>query len=452
MNFWLGVIAVLAIIVAIVLAVIVIMLLNKQKELKKNIEKSYDTRMAEINQLYLKKIPKSQRENYLAMYFRTYSLELDISYDRLKFLDKIAAYVESLNNDSDDVTARISKSGFVILHKFDTLDNAHLWANRLLKRFNVQSAVVLDKQKYITKAGAYVLSGEDDEFETVLRQLKICYNAASRTGTTYSFLSEHELNIENERINHFADMERAVKNHEFKHFLQPIVSTKTQKIVGAESLARWDHPSRGLLFPRDFILLMIEENTISLLDFELFEMSCKAICEWEKKGYDYYISCNFARATIDSDKFFDKFKEIAEKYDFDRSKLYLEITDDSVEGNVEQAMVNITRCKQMGFRIALDDIGAGNTSFADFGKYDIDLAKIDRSIVSNLDQETGVKLLESIIQLATKFNMRILCEGVETEEQLKTITDNGCDFVQGYYFYKPAPREEIEEILQKENT
>ena len=84
--------------------------------------------------------------------------------------------------------------------------------------------------------------------------------------------------------------------------------------------------------------------------------------------------------------------------------------------------------------------------------YDIDLAKIDRSIVSNLDQETGVKLLESIIQLATKFNMRILCEGVETEEQLKIITDNGCDFGQGYYFYKPAPREEIEEILQKENT
>ena len=201
MNFWLGVIAVLAIIVAIIMAVIVIMLLNKQKELKKNIEKSYDTRMAEINQLYLKKIPKSERDNYLAMYFRTYSLELDISYDRLKFLDKIAAYVESLNNDSDNLTARISKSGFVILHKFDTLDNAHLWANRLLKRFNVQSAVVLDKQKYITKAGAYVLSGEDDEFETVLRQLKICYNAASRTGTTYSFLSEHELNIENERIN-----------------------------------------------------------------------------------------------------------------------------------------------------------------------------------------------------------------------------------------------------------
>ena len=118
-----------------------------------------------------------------------------------------------------------------------------------------------------------------------------------------------------------------------------------------------------------------------------------------------------------------------------------------METNKQVAFGNISRCKDLGFRIALDDAGSGYTSFADLRDYPIDLVKIDRSILNSVTMPRGAALLRGVTALAHNLDMRVLCEGAETQEQANMLRDIGCDYIQGYYFYHPLPLKEIERIL-----
>ncbi|EJX04603.1 diguanylate cyclase/phosphodiesterase [gut metagenome] len=126
----------------------------------------------------------------------------------------------------------------------------------------------------------------------------------------------------------------------------------------------------------------------------------------------------------------------------------MEITEDAKETNKQAAFSNIAHCKNMGFRIALDDAGDGYTSIADLRDYPIDVVKIDRSILNSAVTSRGAALLRGITFLVHSLDMRVLCEGVETKEQADMLRDLGCDYIQGYYFYRPLPLKEIDRILK----
>ena len=173
-----------------------------------------------------------------------------------------------------------------------------------------------------------------------------------------------------------------LKNKEFKMHLQFIVDNKTKRIVSSEALSRWETSEGEVIMPGKYIGLMEKSGLITKFDYYMFESVCDKLSKWAKTDFkELTISCNFTRITISEKDFVAKIKDIAERYEFDRSKLIMEITEDAIEKNLDVARDNIIKAKELGFRIALDDIGSGYTSLISLGEYPIDIVKIDREVL-----------------------------------------------------------------------
>lgn len=245
-------------------------------------------------------------------------------------------------------------------------------------------------------------------------------------------------------------IERGLDNDEFKMYLQFTVDNKTKALVSAEALSRWEKPDGEILFPGKYIGTMEKFGLITRLDYHMFENACRKLAEWNGTAFDdISISCNFTRITISEKDFVSKIHDISDRYEFDRKKLLIEITEDSIESNLDIAMKNILYAKEFGFCIALDDIGSGYTSLKNLSEYPLDIVKIDREILLLSNTERGNKLFLGIISLAHYLNLQVVCEGVETETQNELVTASDCDFIQGWYYSKALPESAAEEFARK---
>ena len=243
---------------------------------------------------------------------------------------------------------------------------------------------------------------------------------------------------------------KGLENNEFKVYLQFVVDSKTRKIVSAEALSRWISPEKGIIGPINYIGHMEKTGIISIHDFYMFRLACCQLEKWSDTEYkDISISCNFTRITLSEEDFIDKLKMISEEYKFDKSKLAIEITEDAIEKDREIAQRNVMLCKELGFRIYLDDLGSGYTSLANLCDYPIDVVKIDRDILLKTDTKRGKALFSGIVALAHSLNMPVICEGVETDEQNALMLESGCDFIQGWYYSKALPIEECEIFVEE---
>ena len=239
-----------------------------------------------------------------------------------------------------------------------------------------------------------------------------------------------------------------IKNNEFKMYLQFIVDNQSKKIVSAEALSRWDNPKEGIVAPGFYISRMEMASLISKHDYYMFELACRQLEKWSNTEYkNISISCNFTRITLSEENCIDVLKEISGNYKFDKSKLAIEITEDAIEKNMEIAKKNVRLCKELGFKIYLDDLGCGYTSLANLCDYPIDVVKIDRDILLKTTTKRGKDLFAGIIALAHKLDMIVVCEGVETEEQNTLVSQSDCDYIQGWYYTKALPLEECEAFI-----
>ena len=231
-----------------------------------------------------------------------------------------------------------------------------------------------------------------------------------------------------------------LKNKEFKMHLQFIIDNKTKRIVSGEALSRWETSEGEVIMPGKYIGVMEKSGLIIKFDYYMFESVCDKLSKWAKTDFkELTISCNFTRITISEKDFVAKIKDIAERYEFDRSKLIMEITEDAIEKNLDVARDNIIKAKELGFSIALDDIGSGYTSLISLGEYPIDIVKIDREVLLLSEKESEKKLFLGIISLIHNLNLKVVCEGVETEEQNTLVSESECDYIQGWYYSKALP-------------
>ena len=195
---------------------------------------------------------------------------------------------------------------------------------------------------------------------------------------------------------------------------------------------------------------MEKAGIITKLDYYMFDKACGKLSLWKDTEFGAIsISCNFTRSTISEADFVAKIQDIADRYVFDKSQLIIEITEDSIEKNLDVAVKNILRVKQLGFSIALDDIGSGCTSLVNLCEYPIDVVKIDREILLMANGERGKKLFHGIISLAHYLNLKVVCEGVETEEQNTLVYESDCDYIQGWYYFKALSESEAEALASE---
>lgn len=348
-----------------------------------------------------------------------------------------------------DIVARITENGFVVAIQEIDEDNAKKRLEEILRRLNGFEELK-ENNKLVFHASVYHLERNDKNCEVLLYNLRKNCNRIFGTDKQIIYCDNKSMNrIQEEKKN----TERIIKgfeNNEFKMYLQFVVDNKTKKITSAEALSRWESSHKGLIGPGQYIGNMENAGLISRHDFYMFDLACRQLEKWHNTEYkDVSISCNFTRITLSEENFIEKLKMIAQSYTFDKSKLAIEITEDVMEKNRAIATENVNKCKELGLKVYLDDLGSGYTTLANLCDYPIDVVKIDRDILLKAETQRGKELFLGIVALAHSLKIKVICEGVETEEQNSLVSESDCDFIQGWYYSKAFPLEECEEFINR---
>ncbi len=448
--------AALGVFVALAALLVVLALRLRRYKRMADREEQYDIVTGIGNKAYFaqrfeKYIPDAYRGIYCVVFIGFDITRVNQHYGEAEAEEQLrfAANELMLSTADNEIAARVSGGGFAVARPSSGEAEAETWTKALLGRLNSYMERYGKDYRPEFHGGIYMLQSSDRDCETALFNARQGYQLAVNSGAAYAFSRAEHLARESESLQLKRQMLEAIEKREFKMFLQFVVRGADGEIVSAEALSRWDHPQKGLLYPGSYIHLMESENTIAELDCYIFEEACRRLEKWQGKGWGISISCNFTRVTIDNEDFIPRLRRIADSYDFDRSKLVIEITEDAMENNKRIAFENVSQCKAMGFRVALDDVGSGYSSFSDLRDYPIDLIKIDRSILNSAVNQRGIALLKGMIALGRSLQIKVLCEGVETEQQADLLRQLSCDYMQGYYFYRALPAEEAERFLRE---
>lgn len=363
---------------------------------------------------------------------------------------RYAADVLSKNAADTDIFARITGGGFGIAFQSGNHAGAQERAEQLLHLLNRYSEIFNRDYPILFCAGLSHLKQSDHSCETVLYSAQQGYRYAVEHHLPLAFTDETANKGADKMAERQQEITAALKKQEFNLYLQFVVDKNTKNICGAEALSRWQHPQKGLLSPSNYVAIMEELGNISELDFFIFEKACQQLQNWQNSKFEnLFLSCNFTRKSISSENFMERLREIAEKFQFNHSKLIIEITEDVEISNKTAALKNIIECKDAGYQIALDDMGDGYTSFMNLCEYPLDYMKIDKRILYKADTHNGRALLNGMIALAHSMDIKVICEGVETTQHNELICSTTCDFIQGFYYSRAIPQEAAEDFLQK---
>lgn len=245
-----------------------------------------------------------------------------------------------------------------------------------------------------------------------------------------------------------SEMYTALEQKQFFVMIQPKCDINTGKVIGAEALVRWQHPERGMIPPDSFIPVFEEDGFVLQLDEFVWEETCRAIRRWLDKGYEVIpISVNVSRLHIYDTELVDKLIAMMEKYDLPTRLLELELTESAFLGNVDDLYALMKKLKDAGFTLSMDDFGSGYSSLNMLKDAPFDVVKFDREFLNEtVNSDKGKTILDSMISMVNRLNIKVLVEGVETEEQTKILLEAGCYIAQGYYYSRPIKMEEFEEF------
>ena len=247
--------------------------------------------------------------------------------------------------------------------------------------------------------------------------------------------------------NSVKQLRRAVDNEEFVVYYQPQVDIESGNIVGAEALVRWKHPELGLLAPADFILLAEETGLIVPIGAWVLRMACAQARKWREAGLlGFRIAVNVSPRQLQQGNLRETIVQTLNETELEPDCLELELTETSMMQNAESEVEILASLREMGLKIAIDDFGTGYSSLGYLKNLPIDSVKLDQSFVKSATTDPDdAALVMAIVTLAHNLRLKVIAEGIETEDQLKFLRLLRCDRGQGYLFGKPAPADPIEE-------
>jgi len=276
------------------------------------------------------------------------------------------------------------------------------------------------------------------------------YRAKSSGGRRWSSF-DAELREEGVRRRTLEDeLRRAIPAGEIVPWYQPIVEAMTGRMVGVEVLARWNHPQKGLLAPGLFVPMAEELGLIRAIDEAVFEAACAQSAPWVAEGLIEVVSCNVSPRDLLDPAFSRKLIGRLAKTDLPATALTVEITETFLLQDMALARRHIERLAAKGVHVALDDFGTGYSNLRALMHLPIQTVKLDRSLIDDVGRDPRVsKLVASMLHAARSLGVRIIAEGVEHEAQALFLRSAGCDRMQGYFFARPMPGEQMEAMLRE---
>lgn len=263
------------------------------------------------------------------------------------------------------------------------------------------------------------------------------------------YSQEMKTRLENNHVL-LAEVQAGLERNEFIYYLQPKCNLNTGKIVGLESLVRWNHPQKGIVSPGYFIPVMESNGLITALDKKVWEQVCQTLQEWIRDGHKVIpISVNVSSVDIYAIDVVEHFKKLVKKYGLPPEYVELEITESAYLEEYKVITGVAEKLRNAGFTVLMDDFGSGYSSLNMLKDVNVDVLKIDMKFLK-MDESTmgkGMGILEAVTRMANIMGLRMIAEGVETKDQINYLLNMGCIYGQGYFFYKPLPVEEIKTLL-----
>lgn len=356
----------------------------------------------------------------------------------------------------DDVIARFGGDEFNILQKnIKGIDEARKLVNKILKKF--KSPVVVDNYEFDITASIGVILYPDDACiaDELLKKSDIAMYEAKNKGKNQYKIFKNYMNEELNRKMHIQKkLKEAVKNKSFTVHYQPQIDIRTGKISGMEALVRWIDPEEGMISPNEFIPLSEENGLILQISEFVLRDACDKNKQWNAlRNSKLSISVNVSVVQLNQKNFVDIVKKVLDETGLEPQYLTLEITESILIKSLECNIRKLDKLRKLGVRIALDDFGKGYSSLSYIMNLPIDILKIDKCFVDEITRDPKKQsIMESIILLAQKIDLKVVAEGVEVKEQYDILRKQNCDKIQGYYFSKPLSAEEATEKLILEDT
>ncbi len=315
--------------------------------------------------------------------------------------------------------------------------------NILFKNIVLNIKVSNNWKNYVILFGGAAVGTKSDDVSTIVDHAFLA-RKRKRQNNTLVHYDKEIFEIEKRNIELRLHVNEAIEQGEFLLYLQPKIDAKTGKIAGAEALTRWNYRFKEMIYPDVFIPLLEENGLIINLDYKVFENVCKFIDDMKQKSKPVYpISVNLSRYIVDFNKYLRDIEKIRNRYKIDADLIEFEITERMYTSNTSSIYSFVNSLHELGYRVSMDDFGAGYSNFSTLSKLNFDLIKIDKELCLNIEKQKANIILKTIIELIDNLNMKSLCEGVENIEMANYLKSIGCDYIQGFLYDKALPLEEF---------
>jgi len=348
-----------------------------------------------------------------------------------------------------DLVARLGGDEFVVaLHRMSEDTDIDRLCNRIIEALSAPF-VYEDQQITIGASIGVALAPNDaNQPNELLRCADIALYQAKEAGrgTWRAYGRDMDKRL-HERLQREQELRVAIAEQQLEVYYQPRYLSEGMHIVGAEALVRWNHPERGLLLPEQFIPLAEETGLIIPLGRWVLHQACDQATHWPA---DTVVSVNLSPLQLHDDRLLDEIAQALGKNGLPGERLELEVTESALLRETQGTLDRLKRIKALGVHLAVDDFGTGYSSLTSLRHYPFDVIKIDNSFVAGIEQSMeDHSIVRALIELGRGLQMRVTAEGVETEEQLRLLKDDGCTEVQGFHMSHPMPADELQRLLSQ---
>jgi diguanylate cyclase (GGDEF)-like protein/PAS domain S-box-containing protein len=343
-----------------------------------------------------------------------------------------------------DTIARLGGDEFAVLLPTADQEGAVMTSQKILQ--TLEKPFTLDELALDVEAsiGIALFPEHGLDAETIMRRADIAMYTAKQTGSGYAlYASEHD-QYTHRRFSLMGELRHAIERNQLFLNYQPTVNLKQGQVVGAEALLRWRHPKYGLVPPDQFILLAEQTGLIKPLTDFVIEAALEQARTWMREGLSLSISVNLSARSLHDPTFADQIDKRLLEYGIPPRLLDMEITESAIMADPDHAMEILSSLSIMGVRLAIDDFGVGHSSLTYLKKLPVHEIKIDKSFVLNMAEDPDdAMIVRSIIDLGHNQGLKVVAEGVQSQQTLDRLMELGCDLVQGYFLSRPIPAEEL---------
>jgi diguanylate cyclase (GGDEF)-like protein/PAS domain S-box-containing protein len=367
-----------------------------------------------------------------------------------KLLKEVGIRLQQSVRASDTISRTGGDEFNILLTDIPRVDDIFTIAQKVVCSFNKPFVINGHELGITTSIGISIYPEDGGSIEKLFKNADIAmYHTKDNGGNSYQFYNP-SMNIRStERLGLGSQLSQALEHRQLVIHYQPQLTIGTQQVLCAEALVRWRHPERGLLAPVHFIPLAEEMGYLAAIDEWVLRTACAQVREWHNAGLmRVCVAVNLSAKEFQKSDLIERITGILRETGLDPGQLAVEITESVAMRNLEQTLPKMIKLAEMGVGISIDDFGTGYSSLNYLKKLPIQKLKIDKSFIRDLasDSDDGA-IVGAVIVMARKLNMKVIAEGVETEEQLEHLKSLGCDEMQGYLFSKPLPANEFKEFM-----